>query len=623
MNPTQTEQERPSAPKKRYRSRQSRLSLWLDAIRCNRTVRRWRRNQKKNNKRQKMSRFIGRLPYALALGEALYMIGFWAEYAGLCVLRTTGRIVSAVFSNVGQILLMILRPFLVGIITLCEDIASPFARMASGLRHIRELPETLPEVDSRDIRKEKIQYFKRGTRLYLPLVWNALSYVFPAAAAVVLVTTVRMGLSRHYILNVQVNGQTVGYVESEQVFEGAREDVQSRITSAKEAMAAAGSPADDAQWAIDPTYTLEVSGNTMTESDVADAILRASSNEISDGTAVYIDGVLSYVTTEGDHLRSYLENYKAPYENGMDSNKRIEFVHDIQLVDGVYFAKSIVPYKDVIDSLNANSNPVVHTVTEGETPQSIEQNSGLTYETLQRYNPDIGGETDVLPTDSQLIMGYGSSLLQSKTVIRSVYTEAIPFNSSTTESDEYDYGKTVTVQEGVPGLQEVTDDVTYIDGAVTDTKRVNVTVLQQPVEELIVKGTKLKSGMVAKYGSGSFIWPVPNFTYVSRWMSAAHTGADICAAYGTPILASDAGVVEIAGTHYSYGNYVVINHGNGYKTLYAHMSSIAVTVGQGVTQGQVIGYVGSTGNSTGNHCHFEMYYNGVRFSAQTLFGSMG
>ena len=74
--------------------------------------------------------------------------------------------------------------------------------------------------------------------------------------------------------------------------------------------------------------------------------------------------------------------------------------------------------------------------------------------------------------------------------------------------------------------------------------------------------------------------------------------------------------------HYSYGNYVEIDHGNGYRTLYGHMSEIAVTQGQAVSQGQTIGYVGSTGNSTGNHCHFEMSYNGALFSAYTLFPGM-
>lgn len=74
--------------------------------------------------------------------------------------------------------------------------------------------------------------------------------------------------------------------------------------------------------------------------------------------------------------------------------------------------------------------------------------------------------------------------------------------------------------------------------------------------------------------------------------------------------------------HSSWGNYVKIDHGNGYTTLYAHMSRYIVSVGDTVTQGQVIGYVGSTGNSTGNHCHFEMAYNEVLFSARDVFPDM-
>ena len=149
-----------------------------------------------------------------------------------------------------------------------------------------------------------------------------------------------------------------------------------------------------------------------------------------------------------------------------------------------------------------------------------------------------------------------------------------------------------------------------------------VNVLQSATPKLVTKGTKLKSGMVAQVGSGQFVWPVPQYKYVSRWMGNGHNGADICAAYGVPIIASDSGVVVTATYHWSYGNYVVIDHGNGWRTLYGHMSSIAVSAGQGVARGQVIGYIGSTGNSTGNHCHFEMYQNGVRVSARNFFGGL-
>ena len=123
----------------------------------------------------------------------------------------------------------------------------------------------------------------------------------------------RAGL--RFVLNVQVNGENVGYVESEQVFENAREDVQSRINTAKRMLQASGSVVEDTSWDVYPTYSLSIGNQTMTESEIANAILRTASDEIINGTAVYVDDQLLYVTTEGDHLRSYLENIKAPFEN--------------------------------------------------------------------------------------------------------------------------------------------------------------------------------------------------------------------------------------------------------------------------------------------------------------------
>ncbi len=115
--------------------------------------------------------------------------------------------------------------------------------------------------------------------------------------------------------------------------------------------------------------------------------------------------------------------------------------------------------------------------------------------------------------------------------------------------------------------------------------------------------------------SPRFICPV-KYKYISRFATNGHRGDDLCAAEGTEIYAAADGIVLAAQEHYSYGNFVEIDHGtdaNGLRwaTLYAHMQSCAVQVGQTVTAGQVIGYLGHTGNTTGNACHFEMQVNGV------------
>lgn len=599
------------------------LALWLDSIRCRLTVRSWHRSTKKKARRARMAGLLQRVPHANIIGDALYLIGFWLEYAMICAVRGVAKSLRAVAAHAGQLLLTIARPFLLGLITLLEDLTEPFRRMHSGLKHIGELEEALPDESARQIRKEKMRYFRQGALRYFPVVLNALSYLLPVAAAVGLFYVVKTGLGYDYVLNVIVDGESVGYVANEQVFENARDDVQGRIDTAKSVMQTSGEAVADDQWDISPTYVLAINGETMNESEVANAILGASSDEIGEGTAVYIDGELRFVINDGDHLRSYLESVKQPYEDTSDPNRRVSFVHDITLVDGIYLLDSIMPYSDVITAMNEGGGPMTYTAAEGDTVQTVVDTTGTSWDSLAALNPDLTALDEELSEGQEVLIGVSSpELLKVEVIRRETYTVEVPYDTVTNESDEYDFGETVVTSPGENGVQELTQDLVYVDGVLTETNIVRVDTLKEPVTEYVTKGTHLKSGMTASYGSGEWMWPVPGYTYVSRWMSSYHKGADICAPYGTPIYASDSGVVVTAGSHYSYGNYVIIDHGNGWRTLYAHMSALGCSVGQAVQRGQVIGYVGSTGNSTGNHCHFEMYQNGTLVSARNFFSGM-
>jgi len=133
-------------------------------------------------------------------------------------------------------------------------------------------------------------------------------------------------------------------------------------------------------------------------------------------------------------------------------------------------------------------------------------------------------------------------------------------------------------------------------------------------------------------GTGSFVWPCPSSTYItSRFglrvhpvygTQRSHTGMDIAANSGANVLAADGGTVTLAGVNGGYGNCIMIDHGNGYQTLYGHMSALYVYEGQTVSQGDVIAAVGSTGVSTGPHLHFEVWSGGGRIDPEQFFSGL-
>ena len=132
--------------------------------------------------------------------------------------------------------------------------------------------------------------------------------------------------------------------------------------------------------------------------------------------------------------------------------------------------------------------------------------------------------------------------------------------------------------------------------------------------------------------TGSFVFPVASYVYISSRFGERvhpitgelkhHNGMDIASNMGTTVYAADGGTVVLAEWYGGYGNCIMIDHGNGYKTLYGHLSSIGVSEGQTVRQGSTIGQVGSTGNSTGPHLHFEVYLDGSRIDPEQFFSGL-
>lgn len=140
------------------------------------------------------------------------------------------------------------------------------------------------------------------------------------------------------------------------------------------------------------------------------------------------------------------------------------------------------------------------------------------------------------------------------------------------------------------------------------------------------------SGGSSVSGTGTFVFPVASYVYISSRFGMrvhpitgqykSHTGMDIASNQGTAVYACDSGTVVLAEWYGGYGNCIMIDHGNGYTTLYGHLSVISVSKGQTVSQGNTIGQVGSTGNSTGPHLHLEVYKNGSRIDPEQFYSGL-
>lgn len=207
----------------------------------------------------------------------------------------------------------------------------------------------------------------------------------------------------------------------------------------------------------------------------------------------------------------------------------------------------------------------------------------------------------------------GENVLPVQSYTTVVEVCSIDYTTVSVKSDQLLAGSTKVVKNGEKGSKEVTYKVSYMDGKVAEKVELSSKILSQPVAEEVIVGTK-RVIAADKNGDAPMCWPVKRVegSYVSSYVGdqRGHNGMDIAAKIGTPIYAASAGTVVFASSDSSgYGKYIIIDHGNGIKTLYAHCNALFVNVGDTVSEGEHIASVGNTGYSTGFHLHFEVRIN--------------
>lgn len=456
-----------------------------------------------------------------------------------------------------------------------------------------------------DIRRERAERQKRRKLARRKERRSGLANtLMPITAMVVLAATVSYLSSLQFGLAITYKDQTLGMVENAEVVEEAASIIDSRIINKS-----LDSLEDQ------PKYTVTVVSNTSdfkSSTELSRSIIANDSTLTDNICGVFADGdFVGAVTTEEEAqkvLEEILIDRKENFASDKGKVESVEFNSSIILETGVYSSDSIVTPDVLKDRLLNNID-----------------------------------------------LSYKVNILEEKNVKLRYKTEYVV---DETKSDNYEEVTT----KGQIGEGVAVNRVTYIDGVKIDEENISVKATTKPVKEIItispdnenaiktnakdtegttptdtdtVKDTDTSASPIddqtkttetaettetsTKPKNSQFIWPAPTCGYITNYFGyqgeKLHKGIDISdgAADGQPIAAAASGYVTTAVFDYgteNYGCYIIIDHGNGYQTLYAQCSDIYVAPGTYVEQGEVIGAIGSTGDSTGAHLHFEIRENG-------------
>lgn len=305
-----------------------------------------------------------------------------------------------------------------------------------------------------------------------------------------------------------------------------------------------------------------------------------------------------------------LDEIKDQYRT--ENTVSVEFMDNVQ-IENVYTEDVLVTEAQLRQALTANTTgETTYTVVKGDTFSAIAYANDMSISDLLALNP--GWDINRLMIGDVLNVKQIIPLLSVKTVDNMTYTQPIECPVETVEDSSMYKGNSKIVTQGEKGELEVNANVTYVNGYETEREILSSTTLREPTTTVKAIGTKERPKTAS---TGSYSWPIRgriNSYFGGRYIFGRysyHSGIDIQASYGAAITAADGGTVTFSGYKGSYGNLVILTHDNGTQTYYGHNSSLVVSAGQKVYKGQTIAKAGSTGRSTGTHCHFEIRVGGT------------
>lgn len=470
------------------------------------------------------------------------------------------------------------------------------------------------------------KYIKKSFQSHRKFNLAIVRTVLPIVALCILVSFAFAFNSLTFALSVDIGGKNVGIARDETAYKTAEKEAQQRFKTLD----------SDIDVSLPVYHVTLTSMNKIDDAEtICNNIIAAVSDAAVNACGIYVNGeFLCAVRSEDTFMRiknKVLDTFAE--KNGYtDSKYTVDFNDTVTTVSGLYPDNDkIWSAEKLQDYLDGEKVPTItHVVAEEETLGDIAAQYGTTKDALLTLNPELNEKN--IPKGSTLLIQKGVRNMKIKTIVTYTTVETIPFDTVSQYDNNIYIGTTMTIVDGTAGNDIVSYTDTYIDGELADSSREVVRFnANKPINKLIKIGTKgipvgdndiPVSPRLLRDQGGTFIWPAPDNCF---WLSQrynpsnSHYGLDICSSddgscRGRRIVAVADGIVVMATYHYSWGYYIRVDHGDGVITGYAHAleGSFRVNVGDYVKAGQQLSSIGTTGNSTGYHLHFEVWLDGVR-----------
>ena len=500
------------------------------------------------------------------------------------------------------------------------SVSRPFRKAAKGIRLIRHNVSEARKVDFRSAVDAFFSTLWQGLRNNGWFFKTLLNYLAPAVGVVLLCLTVQYFSGLTIAVSVSLDGNHIGYVSDETVYNQAAKMFQQRIVY------------EDNAEKIDthPLFSVEITdtAKVLNEDQVVDSMIRMSDQDIVQAGGIYIDHKFYGDVTETEAIKAAMEEMLAKHRTGKP-NETVQFVKPIENKKGLYLTSTVKHQQEIVDLLHSEvAGEVTYTVEQGDTPSGVAKKNNIPYSEFKAMNPNC--ETKFL-VGQKMYLAKSEPFLAVEVVLRETYKTETMYATETVKDNTKSISYRKVTQAGVKGITEYTADIHYINGVETARDILSSKVLQTVVNQKEVVGNKVYSesysSPVTSSGNGSlsglnFVDPIRGGKVTTRF-KASHRALDIAITNGTPIHAAEAGTVVLARYYGSYGNCIIIDHGNNVQTLYAHAERLKAKVGQSVAKGEVISWVGHTGRvygRTGNHLHFEIRSNGKQLNPAKYIG---